>query len=72
MLLVREGLTSDLLELHSTPWSSVRVLDPKDCRALDFQRAWGCGRRTSDPLELDVDTLLSQKYSGESEPEPHR
>uniref|UniRef100_A0A3Q2UQF4 Shieldin complex subunit 2 n=1 Tax=Fundulus heteroclitus TaxID=8078 RepID=A0A3Q2UQF4_FUNHE len=67
VLLVREGLTSDLLELHSTPWSSVGPLDPTDRRALDFQRAWRRQRRRSAPLELDVDTLLSQKYSGEVE-----
>ncbi|XP_035982086.1 shieldin complex subunit 2 isoform X4 [Fundulus heteroclitus] len=63
VLLVREGLTSDLLELHSTPWSSVGPLDPTDRRALDFQRAWRRQRGRSAPLELDVDTLLSQKYS---------
>ncbi|XP_021169991.2 shieldin complex subunit 2 isoform X2 [Fundulus heteroclitus] len=67
VLLVREGLTSDLLELHSTPWSSVGPLDPTDRRALDFQRAWRRQRGRSAPLELDVDTLLSQKYSGEVE-----
>ncbi|KAM4730055.1 shieldin complex subunit 2 [Anableps anableps] len=67
VLLVREGLTSDLSELHSTPWSSVCALDPKDRRALDFRRAWRCPRGSSVPLELDVDTLLSQKYSGEVE-----
>ncbi|XP_004077295.1 protein FAM35A isoform X1 [Oryzias latipes] len=64
-LLVREGLTSDLPELHSTPWSSVRALDPTDRRLLDFQRLHQS--RASPPLELDVDTLLSQKYSGEVE-----
>ncbi|XP_061601784.1 shieldin complex subunit 2 isoform X2 [Cololabis saira] len=73
-LLVREGLTSDLLELHSTPWSSVRRLDPGDPRARDLQRpAWtrgaggGTGPGGTGPLELDLDTLLSQKYSGEVE-----
>ncbi|XP_043992912.1 shieldin complex subunit 2 isoform X2 [Gambusia affinis] len=67
VLLVREGLTSDLLELHSTPWSSVRVLDPTDHRALDFLRAWRRPGLSDAALELDVDTLLSQKYSGEVE-----
>lgn len=71
---MREGLTSDLLELHSTPWSLVRVLDPRDPRALDFDRAWRHQKGSSVPLELDLDTMLSQKYSGElliapSEPE---
>ncbi|MEQ2168956.1 hypothetical protein GOODEAATRI_020033, partial [Goodea atripinnis] len=65
VLLVREGLTSDLVELHSTPWSSVWALDPKDHRALDFHQAWCCQKTGRVPLELDVDTLLSQKYSGE-------
>ncbi|XP_015233027.1 PREDICTED: protein FAM35A [Cyprinodon variegatus] len=67
VLLVREGLTSDLLELHSTPWSLVRVLDPRDPRALDFDRAWRRQKGSSVPLELDLDTMLSQKYSGEVE-----
>lgn len=66
MLLVREGLTSDLSELHSTPWSSVRVLDPTDRRALDFLRAWRRPGPSDAALELDVDTLLSQQYSGKS------
>ena len=66
VLLVREGLTSDLPELHSTPWSSVRALEPTDRRALDFNRTRQCQRGGSGPVELDVETLLSQKYSGES------
>ncbi|XP_017289164.1 shieldin complex subunit 2 [Kryptolebias marmoratus] len=65
-LLVREGLTSDLLELHSTPWSLVRALNQTDRRVQDFHRA-RCCQKGSTPLELDVDTLLSQKYSGEVE-----
>ncbi|MEQ2209995.1 hypothetical protein XENOCAPTIV_006995, partial [Xenoophorus captivus] len=60
VLLVREGLTSDLVELHSTPWSSVWALDPKDHRALDFHQAWCCQKRGRVPLELDVDTMLVQ------------
>ncbi|XP_054456682.1 shieldin complex subunit 2 [Anoplopoma fimbria] len=66
-LLVREGLTSDLTELHSTPWSSVRPLDPANRRAQDFlqPRSVPTGNRGS--LELDLDTLLSQKYSGDVE-----
>ncbi|XP_016518961.1 shieldin complex subunit 2 isoform X1 [Poecilia formosa] len=67
VLLVREGLTSDLTELHSTPWSSVRALDPTDRRALDFLRAWRRPGPSGTALELDLDTLLSQKYSGEVE-----
>ncbi|XP_058506953.1 shieldin complex subunit 2 [Solea solea] len=61
-LLVRDSLTSDLLELHSTPWSSAHRLDPTDRRLRDFlaPRHSPAG----DGVELDVDTLLSQKYSG--------
>lgn len=66
VLLVREGWTSDLLELHSTSWSSVRALDQADPRVQDFRRAQHCRTGRSGPVELDVDTLLSQKYSGKS------
>lgn len=65
VLLVREGLSSDLLELHSTPWSSVRALDQTDHRLQDFFRIQPCQKKTISPVELDVNTLLSQKYSGE-------
>ncbi|XP_013881764.1 shieldin complex subunit 2 [Austrofundulus limnaeus] len=67
VLLVREGLASDLLELHSTPWSSVRALDQTDRRLQDFCRIQPCRKERSSPVELDVNTLLSQKYSGEVE-----
>ncbi|XP_040905198.1 shieldin complex subunit 2 [Toxotes jaculatrix] len=69
VLLVREGLTSDLPELHSTPWSSVHPLDPTNIRAQDFLRPRRNqkGSSSSISLELDLDTLLSQKYSGEVE-----
>lgn len=60
-------MTSDLPELHSTPWSSVRVLDPASRRAQDFLRPRPVRTGNSSSLELDLDTLLSQKYSGESE-----
>nr|XP_057915237.1 shieldin complex subunit 2 isoform X2 [Doryrhamphus excisus]XP_057915243.1 shieldin complex subunit 2 isoform X2 [Doryrhamphus excisus]XP_057915252.1 shieldin complex subunit 2 isoform X2 [Doryrhamphus excisus]XP_057915258.1 shieldin complex subunit 2 isoform X2 [Doryrhamphus excisus] len=58
-LLVREGLTSDLPELHTTPWSSIRLVDDTDRRLQDFM----CG--TSSCVDLDLDTLLSQSYSGD-------
>ncbi|XP_054654965.1 shieldin complex subunit 2 isoform X2 [Dunckerocampus dactyliophorus] len=58
-LLVREGLTSDLPELHTTPWSSIRLMDGTDRRLQDFM----CG--TTSPVDLDLDTLLSQSYSGD-------
>ncbi|XP_049927245.1 shieldin complex subunit 2 isoform X2 [Epinephelus moara] len=66
ILLVRESLNSDLPELHSTPWSSVRPLDPATRRVQDFlqPRTVRVGRSS---LELDLDTLLSQKYSGDVE-----
>ncbi|KAK5854430.1 hypothetical protein PBY51_015499 [Eleginops maclovinus] len=62
-LLVREGATSDLPELHSTPWSSVRPLDPADPRAQEFLTP----AVPPAGLELDLDTLLSQRHSGEVE-----
>ncbi|XP_028278598.1 shieldin complex subunit 2-like [Parambassis ranga] len=67
VLLVRDSLTSDLPELHSTPWSSVRAVDPSDCRLQDFQLMVRPLRGSSGPLELDVDTLLSQRHCGEVE-----
>lgn len=63
-LLVRDSLTSDLLELHSTPWSSVRPLDQSDPRLKAFLQK---PELPAGGLELDLDTLLSQKYSGEVE-----
>ena len=63
VLLVRESMTSDLLELHSTPWGSCEPLFPDDCRALDFYRP-GLARSTTS-IEIDLRTLLSQKYTGE-------
>lgn len=66
VLLVRDSLTSDLPELHSTPWSSVRAVDPSDRRLLDFQLMACSLRGSSGPLELDVDTLLSQRHCGET------
>nr|XP_046257345.1 shieldin complex subunit 2 [Scatophagus argus]XP_046257346.1 shieldin complex subunit 2 [Scatophagus argus]XP_046257347.1 shieldin complex subunit 2 [Scatophagus argus]XP_046257348.1 shieldin complex subunit 2 [Scatophagus argus] len=67
VLLVREGLTRDLPELHSTPWSSVQPLDPASLRAQDFLRSRTFETGNHSSLELDLDTLLSQKYSGEVE-----
>ncbi|KAI3362864.1 hypothetical protein L3Q82_001905 [Scortum barcoo] len=67
ILLVREGLTSDLPELHSTPWSSVQPLDPASCRAQAFLQSRLGSTGNSSSVELDLDTLLSQKYNGEVE-----
>ncbi|XP_034538338.1 shieldin complex subunit 2 isoform X2 [Notolabrus celidotus] len=66
VLLVREGLISDLFELHSTPWSSLQPLDPTSQRAKDFLRTPSIQSGDSS-IELDLDTLLSQKYSGKVE-----
>uniref|UniRef100_A0A3Q3W6V1 Uncharacterized protein n=1 Tax=Mola mola TaxID=94237 RepID=A0A3Q3W6V1_MOLML len=63
ILLVRECLTAELPELHSTPWSSVQPLDPASRRAKDFLKLQTIQTRSSSTLELDLDTLLSQKYS---------
>ncbi|KAM9345057.1 shieldin complex subunit 2 isoform 1-T2 [Symphorus nematophorus] len=69
VLLVRDGLTADVPELHSTPWSSVQRLDPTDRRAREFLQPRAAGRtgNCSSSLELDLETLLSQKYSGDVE-----
>uniref|UniRef100_A0A665U2X2 Uncharacterized protein n=1 Tax=Echeneis naucrates TaxID=173247 RepID=A0A665U2X2_ECHNA len=65
VLIVREGLTSDLPELHSTPWSCVQPLDPTDHRVQYFLPKCKQKGNGSSTLELDLDTLLSQRYSGE-------
>ncbi|CAL8258954.1 unnamed protein product [Lota lota] len=59
-LLVRNGVTSDLPELHSTPWGSVQPVFPQDSRAREFCRPPSA---PSVP-ELDLGTLLSQRHSG--------
>lgn len=60
---MRDGLTSELPELHSTPWSSARALDPEHPKAREFNLQPPAQAGAS--MELDLDTLLSQKYSGE-------
>ncbi|XP_069394170.1 shieldin complex subunit 2 [Paralichthys olivaceus] len=70
-LLVREGLTSNVPELHSTPWSSIQPLDPTDRRAQHFLTPRCNHRGNSCSLELDLETLLSQKYSGDVELRVH-
>lgn len=61
VLLVRDNVTSDLPELHSTPWGSVQPVFPQDSRAREFCRP---PRPPGNP-ELDLSTLLSQRYSGD-------
>ncbi|XP_049592690.1 shieldin complex subunit 2 [Syngnathus scovelli] len=58
-LLVMEGSDFERAELHSTPWSQARRLDATDHRLGRFLCVTG---RT---VEMDVDTLLSQQYSGD-------
>ncbi|KAM9847975.1 shieldin complex subunit 2 [Aulostomus maculatus] len=67
VLLVRQSSSSDVPELHSTPWSSARPLDATDRRAQDFLRRERVVTGNSSSLELDLDTLLSQKYTGDVE-----
>ncbi|XP_077586254.1 shieldin complex subunit 2 [Stigmatopora nigra] len=59
-LLVREGRDWPVPELHATYWSAARPLDPADPRLAPFLRDAAGGA-----VEMDVDTLLSQEYSGE-------
>uniref|UniRef100_A0A8C6TCT5 Shieldin complex subunit 2 C-terminal domain-containing protein n=1 Tax=Neogobius melanostomus TaxID=47308 RepID=A0A8C6TCT5_9GOBI len=65
-LLVREGTTFDSPELHVTPWSSVQALDRSDPRMNNFIKPHGTAAGSTS-VELDLRTLLSQKYSGEVE-----
>ncbi|XP_077351986.1 shieldin complex subunit 2 isoform X2 [Festucalex cinctus] len=63
-LLVRESRWSaDLPELHTTPWSRARRVDAADPRLARFLCAADGG---GGGVEMDVDTLLSQQYSGEA------
>ncbi|XP_060782284.1 shieldin complex subunit 2 isoform X1 [Neoarius graeffei] len=64
LLLVKQDITSGLLELHSTPWSSFQPLLPNNPRYKEF-----CSTVTShqgsSSFEIDLHTLLSQKYTGD-------
>ncbi|KAG7462599.1 hypothetical protein MATL_G00186480 [Megalops atlanticus] len=64
VLLVKRNGTTGLLELHSTPWGSCEPLFPGDKRAVEFH-SWAQPRPAS--LEIDLRTLLSQKYTGDVE-----
>ncbi|XP_016352892.1 protein FAM35A-like, partial [Sinocyclocheilus anshuiensis] len=66
LLLVRQDVTSGLLELHSTPWSTCHPLFPDDNRCKEFYNTV-CSQRTARSFEIDLSTLLSQKYSGDVE-----
>ncbi|KAK7901565.1 hypothetical protein WMY93_018334 [Mugilogobius chulae] len=69
---VREGVTSDSPELHSTSWSSVRALDRSDpLHEQLVQKHKAAAANSSSSVELDMRTLLSQKYSGEVELRVH-
>ncbi len=63
LLLVRRDVISGLLELHSTPWSSCQPLFPDDNRCKEFYNTVR-PQRTASSFEIDLSTLLSQKYSG--------
>ncbi|KAL1263066.1 hypothetical protein QQF64_005805 [Cirrhinus molitorella] len=66
LLLVRQDVTSSLLELHSTPWSTCQPLFPDDSRCKEFYNTVR-SQRTASSFEIDLSTLLSQKYSGDVE-----
>ncbi|XP_063047239.1 shieldin complex subunit 2 [Engraulis encrasicolus] len=68
MLLVRQDMTSRLLELHSTPWGSCEPLPPGDSRRAEFLKPSQTKSKTSTScVEIDLRTLLSQKYTGDVE-----
>lgn len=64
LLLVKQDITSGLLELHSTPWSSFQPLLPNNPRYKEFCSTV-TSHRGSSSFEIDLHTLLSQKYTGE-------
>ncbi|XP_030628252.1 uncharacterized protein LOC115810460 [Chanos chanos] len=66
LLLVRQDTTSGLVELHSTPWGSCKPLFPDDIRCREFYRITR-PEKSSTSFEIDLHTLLSQKYSGDVE-----
>ncbi|KAK3554007.1 hypothetical protein QTP70_019124, partial [Hemibagrus guttatus] len=68
-LLVKQDVTSGLLELHSTPWSSCQVLHPSNPRYKEFFSTVTSHRGSS--FEIDLPTLLSQKYTGDVELRVH-
>lgn len=65
MLLVRQDVTSGLLELHSTPWGTCQPLFADDNRCKEFYSTARL-ERTNSSFEIDLNTLLSQKFSGEN------
>ncbi|XP_062851621.1 shieldin complex subunit 2 [Trichomycterus rosablanca] len=66
LLLVKQDVTSGLPELHSTPFSSCQRLSTNDPRYEKFCTAVHPHRGTSS-FEIDLRTLLSQKYTGDVE-----
>ncbi|TRY90553.1 hypothetical protein DNTS_002671 [Danionella cerebrum] len=66
LLLVKQDVISGLLELHSTPWSTCHPLFPDDNRCKDFYNTLH-SQKTTTCFEIDLRTLLSQKYSGNVE-----
>ncbi|KAL4641154.1 protein FAM35A [Arapaima gigas] len=66
VLLVKENITSGSMELHSTPWGSCEPLFLDDKRAQEFSRQTHSGKNLVS-FEIDLQTLLSQKYTGDVE-----
>ncbi|XP_053357632.1 shieldin complex subunit 2 [Clarias gariepinus] len=64
LLLVKQDVTSGLLELHSTPWSSCQRLPPNNPKYKEFCSSV-TSHRGSGSFEIDLHTLLSQKYTGD-------
>ncbi|XP_072534459.1 shieldin complex subunit 2 isoform X2 [Salminus brasiliensis] len=63
LLLVKQDVMSGLFELHSTPWSSCQPVFPDDTRCREFYNT----ASLHDSFEIDLHTLLSQKYTGDVE-----
>ncbi|XP_026856230.2 shieldin complex subunit 2 isoform X2 [Electrophorus electricus] len=67
LLLVRQDITSGLLELHSTPWSSCQALGLDEPRCREFYPLLKSAPSGASSFEIDLHTLLSQKYTGDVE-----